>query len=145
MRSLTILLALVAVGCGAPSVDVPAGNDKITSDNPDPAADVPAPSVQAPPARYPYPRIALRGFAPNATRVFVEGAGNPIAATVQPVDGSFCIVVDLNVTPARYTLDVKSQAGDGRLSTAATVELDRAGDAPAPVDAKLCDGTLAGK
>lgn len=139
-----ILVALAALAsCGAPSVDVPAGNDRITSDGGS-GGDLSSPSVTPPPARYPYAKLALRGTAPNATRVIVEGAGNPVAAQVQPVDNSFCVVVDLAAAPAHYTLEVKSQAGDGRLSPGATVELDRANDAPPPPDGKLCDGTPAG-
>jgi hypothetical protein len=139
-----VLLALAAVACGAPSIDVPPGNDKITSDDVV-AADLPQPTVSALPSQYPYARIAVRGFAPNATRVFIEGAGNPVAAQVQPVDGSFCVVLELVVSPARYTLDVISQAGDGRLSESAMVHVDRANDAPALPDAKLCDGSPAAK
>lgn len=139
-----VLLALAAVGCGAPTVDVPPGNDKITSDDVV-AADLPQPSVALLPAQYPYARIAVRGVAPNATRVFIEGAGNPVAVQVQPVDGTFCAVLDLAVSPARYTLDITSQAGDGRLSESAMVFIDRANDAPAMPDAKLCDGSPAAK
>jgi hypothetical protein len=137
-----VFTALVASGCGAPTVDLPPGNDQITSDAA--PTELPTPTVQPVPQRYPYAKIAIRGFASNASRVIVEGAGNPASGGVQPIDSSFCVDVDLAVAPAHYTLELRSQSGDGRLSGKATVELDRANDAPAPADAKLCDGTPAG-
>jgi hypothetical protein len=134
-------VSLVALGCGAPTVDLPPGNDQITSEAP--PAELPTPTVQPVPARYPYGKLAIRGIATNGLRVIVEGAGNPASGPVQPVDGSFCVVIDLDVAPARYTLELRSQGGDGRLSAPANVEVDRANDAPAPPDAKLCDGSPA--
>ena len=143
LRSLILLSALVASsGCGAPSVDLPPGNEQTTSDAA--PTELPAPNVSPVPARYPYPKIAIRGFATNASRVIVEGAGNPATGSVQPIDGSFCVDVELAAAPAQYTLDLRSQSGDGRLSPAATIKIDRANDAPAPTDAKLCDGSLPG-
>jgi hypothetical protein len=120
-------------------VDVPPGNDSPTSDKP--AAELTAPSVTDTPGSYPFTKVALRGNAGGAARIFVDGAGSPIEADVQPVDGSFCIVVELDVAPAVYTLSLRSQAGDGRLSAPVSVKINRANDAPRPSDATLCDGT----
>lgn len=148
MRSLIITAVLAAAGClagcGAPSVDVPQGNDKATSDQQEQQGDIPAPSVQGAPSRWPYSKMALRGNAGQAARILVEGAGNPAVANVQPLDGSFCIDVELAAAPAHYKLTVRSQGNDGRLSDPSVVEVDRANDAQAPADAKLCDDTPAG-
>ena len=143
LRPLIVTLVFSAVGCGPPSVDVPTGNDKPTSDKPV-GGDVPPPSVQAPPANYPYTRLALRGSAGNATRVFVEGAGNTVEGNVQPLDQSFCVEVDLMAAPAHYTLTVRSQSSDGTLSQPKSVDLQRDNSAPKPTDEKLCDGSPAG-
>jgi hypothetical protein len=143
MRSLILLAVAMLVGCGSPSVDVPTGNDKSTSDTAA-AADLPAPSVQASPGSWPYGIIALRGNAGMASRVLVEGAGNPTVADVQPLDGTFCIAVELAAAPAHYELTIRSQADDGRLSAATVVEVDRANDAPAPTGAQACDGSPIG-
>jgi len=143
MRSLILAVACLVgtAACGGPEVDVPAGNDKVTSD---PASsDLPAPTVQKMPGSYPYAVLAVRGSAPNAVRILIEGAGNPVVAAVQPVDNTFCIPVDLAAAPARYTLQVRSQHSDGRLSPITEVELDRDNGAAAPADAKLCDGSAA--
>lgn len=145
MRSLIFACAAAAtavLGCGAPTVDIPEGNDQITSEAP--PSELPAPTVHAVPGSYPFTRLAIRGIAANAARVFVEGAGNPAVGSVQPLDGSFCVVVELTVSPAHYTLDVRSQSPDGRLSAVTQVETARSNDAPAPADAKLCDGTPIG-
>jgi hypothetical protein len=141
MRSLILLLGLGVVGCGAPSVDVPHGNDQVTSQAP--AAHLNAPSVEASPGTYPFANIAIRGNAGGAARILVEGAGNPLEASVQPLDGTFCVNVQLAAAPAEYTLTLRSQAGDGRLSEPVLVHVDRANDAPVPKDATLCDGTPA--
>lgn len=143
MRSLTaslLVFAFAALGCGPPDVEVPTGNDQVTSDRPV-DNNLVAPNVQPPPSPYPFTRLALRGSASNAARVFIEGAGNTVAGEVKPIDQSFCVEIDLNAAPAHYTLKVQSQSGDGRLSQVKTVELDRANDAPAPPEAKLCDGS----
>jgi hypothetical protein len=103
-----------------------------------------APSLQATPDPYPYDRLALRGNAGGAARVIVEGAGNPAEANVQPLDGTFCIVVDLAAAPAEYTLKLRSQSGDGRLSSPVEIKVNRTKDAPAPSSATLCDGTEIG-
>lgn len=135
MRSLIITAVLAAgalAGCGAPSVDVPQGNDKSTSDQPKDTSPLPPPSVQGAPSKWPYSKIALRGNAGQAARILVDGAGNPAVADVQPLDGTFCIVVELAAAPAHYKLDVRSQGSDGRLSEPAVVEVDRANDAQAP-------------
>lgn len=143
VRPLIVGLFFAAIGCGPPSVDVPAGNDNPTSDKPV-NGDVPPPSVQAPPAKYPYTRLALRGTAGNATRVFVEGAGNTVEGNVNPLDQSFCVEVDLMAAPAHYTLTVRSSSSDATLSAPKSVDLDRDNSAPKPTDEKLCDGTPAG-
>jgi hypothetical protein len=146
LRSLTLTIVFAAlagaVGCGSPSVDLPVSNDDVTSEAP--PSELPAPVVNAVSARYPYAKLALRGSASSAVRILVEGAGNPVAASVQPVDGSFCIQVELPVSPAHYTLTVRSQAGDGRVSVPTTVEVDRANDAPPPTGATNCNGSPAG-
>jgi hypothetical protein len=122
-------------------VDLPGGGKPITSD-PAPA-QLNAPSVETAPSRYPFTRLALHGNAGGAARVFVEGAGNPAESAVQPLDGTFCIVVDLAAAPAEYTLTLQSQSGDGRLSAPVQIKVDRANDAPPPSDATLCDGSAA--
>lgn len=142
MRSLILTAAVLLTACGAPSVDVPQGNDKTTSDAP--ASDLPPPSVTGTPGQWPYATVALHGNAGQAARILVEGAGNPVAAAVQPIDGSFCVNVELAAAPAKYTLTIRSQATDGRLSEPTTVEIDRANDAQGPSDAKACDGTPIG-
>jgi hypothetical protein len=150
MRSLILrftfssLLAGLAglVGCGAPSVDVPSGNAQATSDESTTSAKLLAPPfVQGAPARWPYAKIAFHGTSTGATRVVVDGAGNPIAANVQPIEGTFCVEIDLDAPSAHYDLTFRGQSDDGQLSLAATLGIDRADDAPAPTDAKLCDGT----
>jgi hypothetical protein len=144
MRSLSlILLASLAVACGAPEVDVPEGNDQMTSPSLT-ASALPTPTIERVPSRYPYARLAVRGNAGNATRVLVEGAGNPVAATVSPLDKSFCIVVELAAAPANYSLSLRSQGGDGKLSAPVTIEVDRSNEAPAPANTELCDGSPAG-
>jgi hypothetical protein len=146
MRSLLIFptaAALLVLGCGAPSVDVPAGNNNATSDTK--VEKLVAPTVEDVPKSYPYARIALRGNAGNGTiRVLVKGAGNPVTAPVQPVNFDFCVNVDLAAAPAEYTLTLQSMAGDGALSAETTVTVNRSNDAPAPPNAKLCDGSPAG-
>ncbi|HEY8073164.1 MAG TPA: hypothetical protein VIF62_03625 [Labilithrix sp.] len=142
MRSLILLSAVVLAACGAPSVDVPQGNDAVTSDAP--ASDLPPPSVSGQPGSWPYAQVALHGNAGQAARILVEGAGNPVAAEVQPLDGTFCVNVELAAAPATYTLTIRSQATDGRLSEPATITIDRANDAHAVSDAKACDGTPIG-
>ena len=143
MRSLILVgLGLAVVACGSPSVDVPHGNDPVTSQAP--PTQLNAPSVQASPGTYPYAQIAIRGNAGGAVRVVVDGAGNPVEATVEPLDGTFCIVVELAAAPAEYDLKLRSQAGDGRLSEPVEIKVDRANDAPKPQNATLCDGTPAG-
>jgi hypothetical protein len=142
MRPLILFSILLLPACGAPSVDVPRSSDKATSDVP--AADLPAPSVSETPGEWPYAKVALHGNAGQAARVLVEGAGNPVAAAVRPLDGSFCVNVDLAAAPAHYTLTIRSQATDGRLSEPATVEIDRANDAQGPTNAKACDGSPIG-
>jgi hypothetical protein len=145
MRSLILGAACAALltACGTPDVDTPPGNEKSTSQQPQ-QGDLPAPSVQAAPSKWPYSLLALRGNAGSAVRILVEGGGNPTVANVQPLDGSFCIQVELSAAPAHYKLTVRSQASDGRLSAPSIVEVDRANDARAPADAKLCDGTPVG-
>ncbi|HVH43955.1 MAG TPA: hypothetical protein VM925_16500 [Labilithrix sp.] len=140
MRTLILVaLASVAVACGPPSVELPKGNDQITSDTP--PTELPAPSLQAVPESYPFRKLAIRGVAANAARVIVEGAGNPATASVQPLDGTFCVIVELNTSPADYTLTLRSQSHDGRLSLPANIGVSRASTAPVPLDAKLCDGS----
>ncbi len=135
-------LALTAfTGCGSPSVDLPSGNDQTTSQAP--PSELTAPSVRGVAGPYPYAKLALRGTAGNAVRVIVKGAGNPVTTAVQPVDGTFCVDVELAAAPAHYTLDVRTQGGDGRLSVPTTVQVDRANDAPPPSDATLCGGASA--
>lgn len=143
MRSLIVGLVFVlgTAACGGPEVDVPAGNDKVTSDQA--TSDLPPPTVQKLPGSYPYPTLAVRGNAPNAVRILIEGGGNPVVGSVQPVDNTFCIPVELAAAPARYTLTVRSQHSDGRLSAPTEVELDRDNGASAPADAKSCDGSAA--
>src|SRR6187549_2116185 len=124
VRSVTFALAALALSaCGAPDVELPPSGP--TTSDAGGGGDLPKPTVTNAPAKYPYAKLALRGTAPNASRVIVEGAGNPATGNVQPVDGNFCVVVDLAAAPAHYVLEVKSQAGDGRVSEAAKVELDR--------------------
>ncbi len=142
MRSLILLSAVLLAACGAPSVDVPKGNDNVTSD--EPASDLPPPSVTGQPGAWPYAQVALHGNAGQAARILVEGAGNPVAAEVQPLDGTFCVNVELAAAPAMYTLTIRSQATDGRLSEPATIQIDRANDAKPVSDAKACDGTPIG-
>src|SRR5262245_11699930 len=93
MRSAVIVAAVLVTACGTPSVDVPPGNDQSTSDKPD--EPLSAPSVADAPKTYPYPKLALRGTAgSSAVRVLVTGAGNPATASVQQVNGDFCVDVD---------------------------------------------------
>lgn len=122
-----LLAALATWGCGAPSIDLPAGGET-TSDNVNAdgvGADLPAPTVTSVPGPYANHKVAVQGRAFNAARVVVDGAGNPAATAVQPVDGSFCVIVDLNVAPAIYYLDVRAQSSDGRLSAPSTITIDR--------------------
>lgn len=141
-RAAALAAALpLVVGCGSPEVELPPGNEQTTSAAP---SDLPAPSLPNVPASYPYARLPLRGQAgKGASRVFVEGAGNPVVADVQLVDGSFCVMVELLASPARYTLEVRTQASDGKVSASTTVEVERDNSAPAPTNATLCDGTPA--
>ena len=141
MRSLILLGLGLAVAACSPSVDVPHGNDLVTSQAA--PSQLNAPSVETSPGTYPYARIAIRGNAGGAARVVVDGAGNPAEAGVQPLDGTFCIVVELAAAPAEYNLTLRSQAGDGRLSEPVEIKVDRANDAPKPQNATLCDGTPA--
>jgi hypothetical protein len=142
MRSaIALFAALAAIHCGPPDVEVPTGNDNPTSDTPQgQTSDLPPPTVENVPKSYPYTRLALRGTATNAVRVYVEGLGNPVPKEVNPLRNEYCVQVDLVTSPAHYTLTVYSQSGDGKLSKKTTVEVDRTKDAPAPADAKLCNG-----
>jgi hypothetical protein len=145
LRSLSsLVVAATALGCGPPTVDLPPGNEQTTSDRDGGGQALTAPSLQPVPARYPHPRLAIRGVAAGASRVLVEGAGNPVVAPVQPIDGSFCVTVELAAVPAHYTLDVRGQGGDGRLSEAAIVKVERARDATVNPGTELCDGSPAG-
>lgn len=140
MRSLIfIAIATVASACGVPEVDTPEGNNAITSDQPTDKS-LPAPKVNDASKSYPYRKLVLRGNAPNGARVIVRGAGNPATGTVQPIENSFCVVVDLEA-PAHYTLTVQSQSEDGRLSDPTEVSVTRDPNAPAQTDLKLCDGS----
>src|SRR6185295_9102512 len=101
MRSAVILLTILlpfASACGAPSVDVPTGNDKSTSDPTATESALPAPTVDDAPKQYPYAKLALRGMAgQNALHVFVEGGstGNPVVGQVNPVNGQYCVDVEV--------------------------------------------------
>jgi hypothetical protein len=115
MRSAPVILLAVcvatatAIGCGAPDVEVPEGNDQITSDKP--AGALAAPSVSNVPPRTPFGTVAIHGKAQNGVRVFVEGAGNPFTGSVQPIDGSFCVDVDLTTWLNLLCGDVQPLSG----------------------------------
>jgi hypothetical protein len=124
-------------------VEVPHGNDAMTS--PDPStADLPAPTITTVPSKYPFRSLAINGNATNAARVILSGAGNPLSANVDPIDGKFCLDVDLPTSPADYTLTIEGQSTDGRLSKSTSLHVIRSNDAPAPTNAQLCDGTPVG-
>jgi hypothetical protein len=142
MLAAVAFAALALSACGAPDVELPPGQ-QVTSDAGG-GGTLSKPTITNAPAKYPYAKLALRGTAPNASRVIVDGAGNPATGNVQPTDGAFCVVVDLAAAPAHYVLEVKGQAGDGRVSESAKVELDRDNAASPPADSKLCDGSPAG-
>jgi hypothetical protein len=145
LRSLSFFVLAAALGCGPPTVDLPGGNSQTTSDRDGGGQGaLTPPSIQPVPARYPHARLSIRGVAAGASRVLVEGAGNPVVAPVQPIDGSFCVTVELAAIPAHYTLDVRSQGGDGRLSEAAIVKVERARDATVAPGTELCDGSPPG-
>jgi hypothetical protein len=110
------LLAALA-GCSTtPTVEVPDTNAKLLGAVD--AGPVPSPAVvQLPAARYPYRVVPVRGVASQAIAVVmdVNQTGNPLAASVNRLDESFCAEVPL-VEPADYDIAVTSQADDGRTS-----------------------------
>jgi hypothetical protein len=141
MRSLILLaIAGLAVACGPPDVEVPDANSAVTSPQ-QASTKLVAPTLQALPPKYPFRTLVLRGTAANAERVIVQGTGNPVVGNVQPIDGTFCVEVDLPTSPASYTLSIKSQSADGSLSPETETKVARASDAPPVTDGKLCDGS----
>jgi hypothetical protein len=100
----------------------------------------PAPRLDPLPVTVPYRFAPIRGQAPGARRVLIEGAsGATLVESVLP-DGTFCIEVPL-VDDAAHTFVVWSQADDGTFSErAASVTLGFDGAAPPPPGVALCSG-----
>lgn len=138
-----LLSSLFAVGCGLPDVEVPGGNQALTSDKPESEASVALPVVKDAPSTYPNRTLVIRGIAVDAARVFVKGAGNPVVANVSAGNGdTFCVAVDLATPGAEYALEIQSQNTSGDLSDTVELKVKRQADAPPPpAGTTLCDGT----
>ncbi len=99
----------------------------------------PAPSIDSTPTPVPYPVTTLRGRAPDARRVLVEGGDNPVVATVLP-DGTFCIDVPMP-NPGMYGFEATSQSSGGIFSSgSATVEVEFDPGAPPVPGLTTCSG-----
>lgn len=111
VQRLSLALLLLAAACGDPTIE---GRDAGMADASGSAQPPAKPTVDAPPVRQPWPIVTVRGRAPGARRVIVEGGGNPIASPVLP-DSTFCVDVELAET-GDYQLSVLAQGSDGQLS-----------------------------
>ena len=128
------LIVCIISACGDPVADLPdAGNDRPPRPPPAPPMLQPVPSR----ARYPFTRLALRGTSVNASRVIIEGAGNPLSVPVQQVEFGFCSTLDLPRSPAEYILTLKSL--DPRGEPSAPVEFKVYRDNTAPFVSDLVD------
>lgn len=99
----------------------------------------PTPSVDMPPSPVPYTVTTLRGTAPEAERVIVQGVDMPPSRRVLGTS-NFCIDVPMP-TPGVYELVVRSQSEDGLLSAPTepiVVEFDPS--APPVAGAETCNG-----
>jgi hypothetical protein len=135
-RVSSLAVALLLGACGDPSVDRPDTSIFPSDANTSPP---PVPMLDTTPARVPWPVVTLRGRAPDARRIIVDGAGNALVSTILP-DESFCIDVPLRAAGS-FTLSVRSQNAGGGLSEApaiATVEFDTS--APPIPGATTCSG-----
>ncbi len=124
-------------GCGDPSVARPEGGWRLG----DGAAAEPPPTPRLEPVTTPAPYVVatLRGRAPEAVRILVEGVQDPPVRRVLG-DGSFCVDVPLP-RPGDYTLRVRSQAESGVFSAPSDpvrVTFDPA--APRVPGAAMCNG-----
>ncbi len=129
--------ALLLGCCGTPDVDRPDGGwslgDRVPLEPP------PTPRVEPVATPAPYEVATLRGRAPGAVRILVDGVDNPPVRRVLG-DGSFCVDVPLP-RPGDYTLRVRAQAENGALSAPSDpvqVTFDPA--APRVPGAAMCNG-----
>ena len=132
-----LTVALLTVGCGNPEVMHRDGGGFLRDGGT--AEPPPTPRLEMVDTPVPWPVATLRGSAPMADRIIVEGSGNPIARAVLP-DGTFCVDVPMP-TPATYELSILSQR-DGAfsaMSAMTSVVFDPA--APGTPGATTCDGT----
>lgn len=132
-------VVVVVAACGGAEVDRDGGHSIL----PDGGASLeppPTPTLEPVSSPIPYPVATLRGRAPDAKRIIVEGAGNPLPSSVLP-DGSFCIDVP-TPEPGSYVFQIRSQSERGVLSTMAAVAMVVQDPAAPPIPGALtCDGS----
>jgi hypothetical protein len=129
-RTLTAAVVLAwtaAVGCKAEQPAIPATPDG--GGAAPGSGTLPAPTATAP-ARTPLDTVPIRGSAPGAASVVVQGPGGSSAVGLVLPDGSFCVDVPLAAGAANPLRVVT--LGDGQMSQALVVNVVQDGAAPAP-------------
>jgi len=98
----------------------------------------PTPTLDDVATPVPYPVATLRGRAPDARRILVEGGENPLVTTV--LGEEFCIDVPMR-NPGVYVLNVTSQSDDGVFSEGTrTVEVEFDPASPPVPGLTTCSG-----
>ncbi len=128
-------IATVFAACDAPSL--PNRRDSGVSDA---TVNVAAPTLEALPARVPFPVIAIRGRAPGSRRVLLRrNGGNPLAISVLP-DGTFCRDIRID-TIGSYAFDAVALSSTGASSpSSAAVNVAYDPAAPRVPGAMTCGG-----
>lgn len=137
MRAPIVLVTLLAA-CG-PSVSLPDSGDPFAPDAGLDRGPPPPPVLDEVPAAISTDRVSLRGRAPWAHRVVIEGGASTAVERVLP-DGGFCVDVVLP-RDGVHRLSVWAQDDAGRFSaTPVVVEVVLVPDGRPDLDPPLCDG-----
>jgi hypothetical protein len=134
VATIAAVAAIVVSGCKAEQPAIPStpdGGGTLPGTGGPAAGNAPAPSATVP-ARTPLGTAPVRGSAPGATTVVVQGGGATTAVGLVLPDGSFCVDVPLaagTTNPLRVVT-----LSQGRMSEPLLLEVaqDGAADAPMP-------------